>query len=222
MPSSGRPCATRTCAGSCSRSSSSTWPSGAPGSLSSSGATASAGSAVPARSPSCSSCRLPCWLRRQLRSSDEGWARGHSPWGTPPRRSGYLAVGISLLLDAPTVVVGGAAAAVSVAVTLTRPTHHALLPRISLTTGDLTVGNAASGTLEAVATFVGPLASGLLLAVVGSGGVLVVDELLRHGGRPAHGSSLGCPAGPRRRTPGGRRRSGPRPCAPSCATRPRG
>ena len=71
-------------------------------------------------------------------------------------------------------MVGAAAAAVSVAVALTRPTHHALLPRISRTTGDLTVGNAASGSLEAVATFVGPLASGLLLAVAGPGGVLVV------------------------------------------------
>jgi hypothetical protein len=87
---------------------------------------------------------------------------------------GYLAVGVSLLLEAPVAVVGSAAAAVSVAVALTRPTHHALLPRISRTTGDLTVGNAASGSLEAVATFVGPLTSGLLLAVAGAGGVLVV------------------------------------------------
>ena len=78
-------------------------------------------------------------------------------------------MGVALLLDAPVAVVGAAAAAASLAVTLTRPTHHALLPRISRTTGDLTVGNAASGSLEAVATFVGPLASGLLLAVAGPG-----------------------------------------------------
>ena len=86
---------------------------------------------------------------------------------------GYLAVGVALLTDAHVGVVGLAAAAVSVAVTLTRPTHHALLPEISRTTGDLTVGNAASGSLEAIAAFLGPLASGLLLAVWGAGGVLV-------------------------------------------------
>ena len=87
---------------------------------------------------------------------------------------GYLAVGLALLGDAPVVVVGLTAAAVSVAVTLTRPSHHALLPEISRTTGDLTVGNAASGSLEAVAAFLGPLASGLVLAVWSAGGVLMV------------------------------------------------
>ena len=56
-------------------------------------------------------------------------------------------------------------AASSITVTLTRPIHNALLPEISRTTGDLTAGNAASGLLEALATFVGPLVSGLLLAV---------------------------------------------------------
>ena len=87
---------------------------------------------------------------------------------------GYLAVGLALLADAPVVVVGLTAAAASVTVTLTRPTHHALLPEISRTTGDLTVGNAASGSLEAVAAFLGPLASGLVLAVWSAGGVLMV------------------------------------------------
>lgn len=60
---------------------------------------------------------------------------------------------------------GITAAASSITVTLTRPIHNALLPEISRTTGDLTAGNAASGLLEALATFVGPLVSGLLLAV---------------------------------------------------------
>jgi hypothetical protein len=79
----------------------------------------------------------------------------------------------ALLADAPIGVVGLAAAVVSVAITLTRPTHHALLPQISRTTGDLTVGNAASGSLEAIAAFLGALAGGLLLAAWGAGGVLV-------------------------------------------------
>jgi hypothetical protein len=87
---------------------------------------------------------------------------------------GYLAVGAVLLVDASVVVVSLTAATLAVTVTLTRPTHHALLPEISRTTGDLTVGNAASGSLEAFAAFLGPLASALVLAVWGPGGVLVV------------------------------------------------
>ena len=86
---------------------------------------------------------------------------------------GYLAVGVALVTDAPVVVVGSAAVVSAITVTLTRPTHHALLPEISRTTGDLTAGNAVSGSLEALATFVGPLASGLILAVWGAGEVLL-------------------------------------------------
>lgn len=87
---------------------------------------------------------------------------------------GYLGVGLALVADAPRIVVGLTAAASAITVTLTRPTHNALLPEISRTTGDLTAGNAASGSLEAIATFLGPLASGLILAVWGPGGVLLV------------------------------------------------
>lgn len=87
---------------------------------------------------------------------------------------GFLALGLALQTDAPVVVVGITAAASAITVTLTRPTHNALLPEISRTTGDLTAGNAASGSLEALATLSGPLASGLVLSVWGAGGVLLV------------------------------------------------
>ena len=86
---------------------------------------------------------------------------------------GFLAVGVALVTDAPVAVVGVAAALSAVTVSMTRPVHNALLPEISRTTADLTAGNAASGSLEALATFLGPLASGLLLAVWGAGGVLL-------------------------------------------------
>ncbi len=86
---------------------------------------------------------------------------------------GYLAVGIALVTAAPVAVVGVTAALSAVTVTMTRPVHNALLPEISHTTADLTAGNAASGSLEALATFLGPLASGLLLAAWGAGGVLL-------------------------------------------------
>lgn len=87
---------------------------------------------------------------------------------------GFLALGAALVTDAPVVVVSVTAAASAITVTLTRPTHNALLPEISRTTDDLSAGNAVSGSLEALATFLGPLASGLVLAVWGAGGVLLV------------------------------------------------
>jgi len=86
----------------------------------------------------------------------------------------YLLVGATLVTDAPVVVVGLVAAAGAVTVSLTRPMHNSLLPEISHTTGDLTASNAASGSLEAIATFLGPLASALVLSLWGPGGVLLV------------------------------------------------
>ncbi len=85
----------------------------------------------------------------------------------------FLVVGATLIADQPIAVVAVAAIVSSVSIDLTRPVHHALLPEISHTTGDLTAGNAASGGLEAVATFIGPLASGVLIALWGPGGVMI-------------------------------------------------
>lgn len=93
--------------------------------------------------------------------------------GYAAQAGAFLAVGAALVTGAPVTVVVVAAVVSAVAVTLTRPMHNALLPEISRTTGDLTAGNAASGALEAIATFVGPLASGVLLALWGPGGVLL-------------------------------------------------
>jgi MFS family permease len=93
--------------------------------------------------------------------------------GYAAQATAFLAVGLALVLDAPVLAIAVTAAASAVTVSLTRPVHNALLPEISRTTGDLTAGNAASGSLEAVATFLGPLASGLLLALWGAGGVLI-------------------------------------------------
>jgi MFS family permease len=84
-----------------------------------------------------------------------------------------LALGLALVSDASAWLVAVLAGLTSVAITLTRPVHNALLPEVSRTTGDLTAGNAISGSLEATATFVGPLLSGLLTAAWGPGGVLL-------------------------------------------------
>ncbi len=85
----------------------------------------------------------------------------------------YLGLGLALGAGAPVAVVALLAATTRVAASLTRPMHHALLPEISHTTGELTTGNAASGSLEALGTFAGPLASGGLLTLWGPGVVLL-------------------------------------------------
>ena len=90
----------------------------------------------------------------------------------------YLAVGAALLLDAPLPVVVVTSALAAVAVTMTRPVHNSFLPEISETTGELTAGNAATGSVEAIGAFLGPLTSGILVAVWDPGGVLVVMSAL--------------------------------------------
>ncbi len=86
----------------------------------------------------------------------------------------YGACAAALIAQAPYVVVAVTAAAAALSVTLTRPVHHALLPEISNSTAALTVGNAATGFVEAVGVFLGPLLSGVLIVVIGPGGVVVV------------------------------------------------
>ena len=105
-------------------------------------------------------------------------SRGALPLGYAAQALGYLAVALALVFDSPVVVVGFTASLSALAVTLTRPTHNALLPEVSRTTGDLTAGNAASGTLEAVAAFLGPLSGGVLLNATGVGPMLVVTSAL--------------------------------------------
>jgi MFS family permease len=83
-------------------------------------------------------------------------------------------IGAALLAEASFVVVCVLAAVGSVAITLTRPVHNALLPEISDTTSELTAANAGSGWVESVAIFVGPLVSGVLTAWWHPGGVLMV------------------------------------------------
>ncbi len=83
----------------------------------------------------------------------------------------FLLVGVVLVIGAPVAVIVVCAAVAAVSITQTRPVHNAVLPEISETTGDLTAGNAASGALEALAIFVGPLLSGLVVVTLGPGGV---------------------------------------------------
>jgi MFS family permease len=83
-------------------------------------------------------------------------------------------IGIALGVGAPSALVVVLAVLAAVAMTLTRPVHHALLPEISDTTTELTAGNSTSGWAEAIGVFVGPLVCGGLMLAAGSSGVLLV------------------------------------------------
>jgi len=105
---------------------------------------------------------------------------------------GYLAqattfvwVGAAIVAGLSAAVVVAASVPMAVAVTLTRPVHHATLPELSETTGDLTASNAGTGTCEAAATLLGPLACAALIQWVGPGGVI-----LAAGGVSALGAAL--------------------------------
>ncbi len=89
-----------------------------------------------------------------------------------------LALGMALITNAPVGVVGALGALAAVTITATRPVHNALLPEISLTTGDLTVGNAATGSVEAMAAFIGPMFSGVVIAAWTIGGVPLIMGVL--------------------------------------------
>jgi Cyclic nucleotide-binding domain len=99
----------------------------------------------------------------------------HALWvGYAAQAVAYLATGTALLLSAPYAVVAVLAAASAVSVTWTRPVHIALLPRLADTTGELTAANTASGSVEALATCLGPLLSAAVIGPWGAGGVVVV------------------------------------------------
>lgn len=114
-----------------------------------------------------------------------------------------ILLGAMLLLDQSFAVVGFAAAIYAVSITFTRPAHNALLPELSDTTGELTAGNAVSGAVEAGATFLGPMISGVVVAVWAPGGlVLVMAGLtLAAAAATAHGLNVHRPVQTRTSSP---------------------
>ncbi len=111
------------------------------------------------------------------------------------------ALGVALAVDAPVPLVVVLAASGAVAMTLTRPMHHALLPEISDTTAELTAGNSTSGWAEAAGVFLGPAVCSVLILVVGPSGVVlamaaasavaagVTLRLSTHGSTPRQGQA---------------------------------
>jgi MFS family permease len=121
---------------------------------------------------------------------------------------GYALIGTLLGLTAagmvlgwPPVVVYLGAIGASVALTIARPTHNALLPTLARTAEELTAANATTSIAEAGGILLGPLAAAVILTVSGPGAVLVVlaalalvAALLVGGVRPEPGPREAVPA----------------------------
>src|SRR4051794_6458896 len=74
----------------------------------------------------------------------------------------------------PTAATYGFAVVATVAVTLYRPAHSALLPALAKSPQELTSANAVRGVLDSLATLGGPLVAAVLLAASGPGAVFAV------------------------------------------------
>ena len=79
-----------------------------------------------------------------------------------------VAIGVAaalLAVDAPVAAVYGLAVVATVAFTVYRPAHSALLPLLCTTTAELTSANVVRGILDAAGSLVGPALAGVLLAL---------------------------------------------------------
>lgn len=87
-----------------------------------------------------------------------------------------LSLGVAAAVSAaagPIVLVYVALVAATVAQTLFRPAHSALLPTLCATPAELTSANVVRGLLDSTATLIGPLIAAVLLSVSGPPAVLV-------------------------------------------------
>jgi hypothetical protein len=89
------------------------------------------------------------------------------------RVSMVLVTLVIVALDAPIQWLYVAAAAEAAAGAFTRPLLLGLLPHVARTPEQLVAGNVASSAAEALGTFIGPAAAGILLATTGPTGALV-------------------------------------------------
>ena len=107
-----------------------------------------------------------------------------------------LAIGVLLLLQAPTWAVVLSAVVQSCAVTMSRPAHYAALPRLAELPTHLVAANAVTGSVEALGVLLGPLSvavaltfSGVAPLVVALAALLVIGALLVGTARVPQGAS---------------------------------
>jgi MFS family permease len=94
-----------------------------------------------------------------------------------------LAMGLTALAMAfgPALLAYAAATLAATSITLARPAHAALLPEIVETPDELAIANAASGTVEGLGALLGPLVTGLLVALGGPAAVYLAASVLATG-----------------------------------------
>ncbi len=78
---------------------------------------------------------------------------------------------VVLAVDAPHAFMYALVVLATAALTVFRPTHSSLLPLLCTTTAELTGANVVRGVLESLATLVGPVVAGALLAASGPASV---------------------------------------------------
>src|SRR4051812_36546312 len=91
-----------------------------------------------------------------------------------------LAMGATAVAMAfgPALLAYAAATLAATSITLARPAHAALLPEIVETPDELAIANAASGTVEGLGALLGPLVTGLLVALGGPAAVYLAATIL--------------------------------------------
>jgi hypothetical protein len=85
---------------------------------------------------------------------------------------------VVLLADGPAALVYALSTISTIAMTLTRPAHGSLLPRLAREPGELTAAYVASGTLESIGLLAGPAVGGVLLQLAGPGAVLATGAVV--------------------------------------------
>lgn len=92
-----------------------------------------------------------------------------------------LALGAAALVfhaGAPTVLVYGLAMVATVAFTVFRPAHSALLPSLCTTTRELTCANVVRGLVDSAGTLLGPALAGVLLTLTDAAAVFAATAAL--------------------------------------------
>jgi predicted MFS family arabinose efflux permease len=85
---------------------------------------------------------------------------------------------VVLAVGAPHVFMYALVVLATAAMTVFRPTHSSLLPLLCTTTAELTGANVVRGVLESLATLVGPVVAGVLLAASGPASVFGAAAVL--------------------------------------------
>jgi MFS family permease len=89
-----------------------------------------------------------------------------------------LATMAALLLDAPVVAVIACSTATTTAIAVVRPIHFAALPQLATTPDELVSGNSMSSVADGTFRFLGPVAAGVVVSVLGYGQGFGIASLL--------------------------------------------